>query len=100
MKFASDLMTDSTQVEVADHEYAIHFVVSHQVFSQFQFEIKKNFEVFLAYALFKNFDFVKFASYLITDSARVRVADHKYAIYFVVSHPVISQFQFQFENFL
>ena len=43
VQFASNLITDSTQVGIANHEYEIYFAVSDQVFSQFQFEM----EIFL-----------------------------------------------------
>ena len=39
MQFALNLITDSTQVWIANHEYKIYFAVSDQVFSQFQFEM-------------------------------------------------------------
>ena len=95
-----DLTTDSTQFLVADYEYAIHFAVSHQVISQFQFKMKNILKFSLFFAIFTNFDFLKFASHLIIDSTQVGVADHKYAICFVALPQVISQSEFEMKKFL
>ena len=81
MEFVSYLIIDSA-LGVANHKYAICFVASPQVIPQSQFEMKKFLRVLLAYAIFINFNLVKFISDLITDSTQVGVADRKYAIHF------------------
>ena len=92
MEFVSYLIIDSAQVGITDHKYTIYFVISHQVISQSQFEIKNLLKILLAFAIFINFDLVKCISNLMTDSTQVGVADHKYAIHFAVSDQVITQF--------
>ena len=53
MQFASNLITDSTQVGIANHEYEIYFAVSDQVFHNFNLKWKffSNFYQFLQFSL-------------------------------------------------